>query len=164
MCVCVYIFKYFLYLSPSHQALSKGTTLLRGDKENRTGLSSCRFQQYYGSTASDRILRGRSPQGLGGAVYLLVRLFVRVYLFVDVRSSMLSTEGRGMLLNTVHPCWIVQVPWIGEQRSSRHIVESQQQWFSRSHHPKFFHHRPQRPQPPPVLSARCATSLRWLWI
>ena len=31
---------------------------------------------------SDRILRGQSPWGLGGAVYLLVRLFVRVALLV----------------------------------------------------------------------------------
>ena len=54
---------------------------------------------------------------------------------------MLPTGGRGMISNTVHPCWIVQVPWIGEQRSSRRIVESQQQWFLRSHHPKIFHHR-----------------------
>jgi hypothetical protein len=67
------------------------------------------------------MLRGRSPWGLGGAVYLLVRSFVRVYLFVDMRSSMLSTRGRGMLLNTMHLCWIVQVPWIGEQRSSRRM-------------------------------------------
>jgi len=53
------------------------------------------------------MLRGRSPWGLRGAVYLLVRSFIRVYLFVDIRSSMLSTGGRGMLSNTVHPCWIV---------------------------------------------------------
>src|SRR6266568_8576014 len=33
-------------------------------------------------TASDRMLRGRSPWGLGGAVYLLVRSFVRSRLFV----------------------------------------------------------------------------------
>ena len=70
---------------------------------------------------SDRMLRGRSPWGLGGAVYLLVRSFVRACLSVDVRSSMLSTGGRGMLSNTVHPRWIVQVPWIGKQRSSRRM-------------------------------------------
>ena len=78
MCVS----EYLLCLGPSHQALSKGTTPSRGDKENRTGLSGCQFQQYYGSTASDRMLRGRSPQGLGGAVYLLVRSFVRSRLFI----------------------------------------------------------------------------------
>ena len=38
------------------------------------------------------MLRGRSPWGLGGAVYLLVRSFVRACLFVNVRSSMLSIE------------------------------------------------------------------------
>ena len=64
--------------------------------------------------ASDRMLRGRSPWGLGGAVYLLVRSFVRVCLFVDVRSLMLSIGGRGMLSNAVYLCWIVQVPWVGE--------------------------------------------------
>ena len=37
---------------------------------------------------------------------------------------MLSTGGQGMLLNAVHPCWIVQVPRIGEQRSGRRTVES----------------------------------------
>ena len=41
---------------------------------------------------------------------MLVRSLVRVRLFVDVRSSMLSVGGRGMLSNAVHLCWIVQVP------------------------------------------------------
>jgi len=36
------------------------------------------------------MLRGRSPRGLEGAVYLLVRLFVRAYLFINIRSLMLS--------------------------------------------------------------------------
>ena len=69
-------------------------------------------RQYGSKTASDRMLRGRSPWGLGGAVYLLVRLFVRVRSFVRrcEGSSMLSIGGRGMLSNAVHPCWIVQVP------------------------------------------------------
>jgi len=53
------------------------------------------------------MLRGRSPWGLGGAVYLLVRSQSP---FVDVRSSMLSIRGQGMLSNTAYPCWIVQVP------------------------------------------------------
>jgi hypothetical protein len=101
------------------------------------------------------MLRGRLPWGLGGAVYLFVYSFIRV-LFVDVRSLMLSIRGRGMLSSAAYPCWIIQVRWIGEQRSSRRTVESQQWWFSRSHHPKIFHHHHQ------VLSARCATSLRWL--
>jgi len=43
------------------------------------------------------MLRGRSPWGLGGAVYLLVRSFVRPRSFVDVRSSMLLIGGRGTL-------------------------------------------------------------------
>ena len=66
------------------------------------------------------MLRGRSPWGLGGAVYLLIYLFIHV-LFVDVRSLILSTRGQGMLSNAMHPCWIVQVPWIGEQCSSYYI-------------------------------------------
>ena len=63
------------------------------------------------------MLRGRSPWGLGGAVYLLVCSLIRARLFVDVRSSMLSVGGQGMLSNAVYPCWIVQVPWVGEQCS-----------------------------------------------
>ena len=47
--------------------------------------------------ASDRILRGRSPWGLGGAVYLLVYSLVCAHLFVDVRSLMLSVAGQGIL-------------------------------------------------------------------
>src|SRR6266581_1602021 len=72
---------------------------------------------------------GDRPGGLGGAVYLLVRSLVRVRSFVNVRSSMLSIGGRGMLSNAVHPCWIVQVP-------SRGVVVAvimkgyHQQWFS----------------------------------
>ena len=54
--------------------------------------------QYGSKAASDRMLRGRSPWGLGGAVYLLVRLFIHSRcLSVDVRSSMLSIGGRGTL-------------------------------------------------------------------
>ena len=60
--------------------------------------------------ASDRRLRGRSPWGLGGAVYLLICSLVRARSFVNVRSLMLSVGGRGILLNAVYPCWIVQVP------------------------------------------------------
>jgi len=36
------------------------------------------------------MLRGRPPWGLGRAVYLLIYLFVHAYLFVNIRSSMLS--------------------------------------------------------------------------
>ena len=53
--------------------------------------------QYGSKAASDRMLRGRSPWGLGGAVYLLVRSFVRPRLFVDVRLLMLLIGGRGTL-------------------------------------------------------------------
>jgi hypothetical protein len=69
--------------------------------------------------ASDRMLRGRLPWGLGGAVYLLIRLLVRSRSFVDVREVVDAFfGGRGMLSNAVHPCWIVQVPRVGEQCSS----------------------------------------------
>ena len=91
--------------------------------------------------ASDRILRGQLPWGLGGAVYLLVHLLIRACLFVDVRSSMLSVGGRGMLSNAVHPCWIVQVPSRGVVVVVVVVVVAvivrgyRQQWFSRSHHP-----------------------------
>ena len=83
------------------------------------------------------MLRGRSPWGLRGAVYLLVRSLVRVRLFVDVRSSMLSVGGRGMLSNAVHPCWIVQVPSRGVVVVVVAVIVRgyRQQWFSRSHHP-----------------------------
>ena len=57
--------------------------------------------QYGSKAASDRILRGRSPWELGGAVYLLVRLYPR--LFVDIRSSMLLIGGRGTL-DSVYIC------------------------------------------------------------
>ena len=60
---------------------------------------------------------GDRPRGLRGAVYLLICSLVRARSFVDVRSLMLSVGGRGMLLNAVHPYWIVQVPWVGEQCS-----------------------------------------------
>ena len=67
-------------------------------------------RQYGSKAASDCMLCGRLPWGLRGAIYLLVRLFVRVGLFINMRSSMLSIGGRGMLLNAVYLCWIVQVP------------------------------------------------------
>ena len=155
------ISRYLLYLGPSYQALSKGTTPLRGDKENRIGLSGYRFQQYYGSTASNRMLRGRSPQGLGGAVYLLVRSFIRVCLFVDIRSLILSTGGWGILSKTVYPCQIIQVPQIGEQRNSHRTVESQQQWFLRSHHLKNFLPPPSTPT---TTTRSCPHAIRRLYV
>ena len=108
--ICICISKYLLYLSPSYQALSKGTTLSRGDKENYIGLFSYQFQQYYSSMASDCILCRQSPQGLEGAVYLFVYLFVYIYLSINIRLSMLSIRGQGILSNTIYLYWIIQVP------------------------------------------------------
>ena len=49
-------------------------------------------------TASDRMLRGRSPWGLGGAVYLLICLFIRALSIRRCeRLLILSVGGQGML-------------------------------------------------------------------
>ena len=49
-------------------------------------------------TVSNRILRGQLPCGLEGAIYLLIRLFIHVYLFIiNIKSSMLSIRGQGTL-------------------------------------------------------------------
>ena len=55
---------------------------------------------------------GDRPRGLGGAVYLLVCLFVYLHLFMRQykRSLMLSVGGQGILSNAVYPYWIAQVP------------------------------------------------------
>ena len=45
--------------------------------------------------ASDHMLRGRSPWGLGGAVYLLVRSFVCIRSCVDVRGRRYFLLGFG---------------------------------------------------------------------
>jgi hypothetical protein len=45
----------------------------------------------------------------GGEGPYICSLLARNCSFVDVRSSMLSVGGQGMLSNAVHPCWIVQV-------------------------------------------------------
>ena len=63
------------------------------------------------------MLRGRSPWGLGGAVYLLVRLFVRVCSFVDVRSSMLSVWGSGDAIECCASMLDRTGALIGERRS-----------------------------------------------
>src|SRR6266576_2323601 len=79
-CVCV-CSGYLLCLGPGYYALSKG----HHSVERRQGKPWVVIQaarQYGSKTASDRILRGRLPWGLGGAVYLLVRLFVRSRSFV----------------------------------------------------------------------------------
>ncbi len=44
------------------------------------------------------MLRGRSPWGLGGAVYLLIHLFICACLFVDVRSLILSVGVFGDII------------------------------------------------------------------
>ena len=106
------------------------------------------------------MLRGRSPQGLGGAVYLLVRSFIRVCLFVNIRSSMLSTRGRGILLNTVHPYWIVQVPQIGEQRSSRRIQRATVVFFKISPSENFS----PPPSTPTTTTRSCPHAMRRLCV
>ena len=67
-------------------------------------------RQYGSKAASDYMLCGRLPWGVRrGCIFTCLFAYSR-YLFVNVRSLMLSIGGRGMLLNTVYPCWIVQVP------------------------------------------------------
>ena len=157
--VCVYISKYLLCLGPSYQALSKGTTPLRGDKENHTGYIRLSLQQYYGSTASDRMLRGRSAQGLGGAVYLLVRLrsFVRRCKVVDAFRCRSGGCYRMLYIHVgSYRCLV------GEQQWLYYIGVLSAVVFEISpSHIKTFHYAPQRIQPPGP-PARCATSLRWL--
>ena len=60
---------------------------------------------------------GDRPRVRRGRIF--ARLFVcsRSFVHQCERSLMLSIGGRGMLLNTVYLCWIVQVPWVGEQCS-----------------------------------------------
>ena len=51
---------------------------------------------------SDCILRGQSPWGLGGAVYLLICLFIYShYLSINIRLLMLLIGGQGTL-NSVY--------------------------------------------------------------
>ena len=75
---------------------------------------------------------------------------------------MLSIEGRGMLLNAVHPCWIVQVPSRSSSSCYREGVPSVVVFKISLSYVKTFHYRPQHLQPLPGLLVRCATSLRWL--
>ena len=56
--------------------------------------------------ASAACSAGDCPRGEEGGIFF--RSFDPS--FVDIRSSMLSIRGRGMLSNTAHLCWIVQVP------------------------------------------------------
>ena len=46
------------------------------------------------------MLCGRSPWGLGGAVYLLIYLFVRDCLFINIRSLILSIGGYGDIIKS----------------------------------------------------------------
>ena len=93
------------------------------------------------------MLRGRSPQGLGGAVYLLVRSFIRAYLFVNMRSSMLSI---GVFGDVIENCssMLDRTGALDRTVQQSSYCKGPQQQFSRSHHPKIFHHRPRRLQPP----------------
>src|SRR6266705_56985 len=115
--------------------------------------------------ASDRMLRGRSPWGLGGAVYLLVRSFVCIRSCVNVR-------GRRCFLLGVGGCYQMLFIHVGLHRC---LVKEQCGSCYRERVPtvvifeispsyvKTFHYRPQRSQPPPdPTRTRCATSLRWL--
>ena len=42
--------------------------------------------------ASNCMLRGQLPWGLGGAIYLLICLFVCAYLFINMRLLILSVR------------------------------------------------------------------------
>ena len=74
--------------------------------------------QYGSKAASDRMLRGRSPWGLGGAVYLLVRSFIRVALLVR-RCEVVDAFnwGSGDVGFCMYPRGLHRVG-IGEQYSS----------------------------------------------
>src|SRR5437016_2545575 len=71
--------------------------------------------------ASDRMLRGRLPWGLGGAVYLLVRLFARTRLFVR-RCEVVDAFcwGSGDVIEYYASMLDHTGALIGEQRSSRY--------------------------------------------
>ena len=77
---------------------------------------------------------------------------------------MLSIGGRGMLLNAVYPCWIVQVLSREQYWLYCEGVPSAVVFEISPSHVKTFHYAPRRIQPLPGPPARCATSLRWLWI
>ena len=76
---------------------------------------------------------------------------------------MLSIRGWGILLNTAHPCWIVQVLSRGTVMAVLcEGVPSIVVFEISPSHMKTFHYAPRRTQPPLGPPARCATSLRWL--
>ena len=111
--------------------------------------------------ASDRMLRGQSPWGLGGVVYLFdsIRSLVRRCEVVDAFHW-----GLGDVIECCASMLDRTGDLIGEQRSSRYRegVPSVVVFEISPSHVKTFHYRPQHSQPPPGLPVRCATSLRWL--
>jgi sensor histidine kinase YesM len=103
------------------------------------------------------MLRGRSPWGLEGAVYLLVACSQS---FIDVRSSILSIGGQGMLSNAVYPCWIIQVLSRGTVMAVLcEGVLSVVVFEISPSHVKTFHYAPRRTQPPLGLLARAVRRL-----
>ena len=109
------------------------------------------------------MLCGRLPWGLKGAVYMLVRLLVCTRSFVDVDAF---CWGSGDIIECCASMLDRTGDLIGEQRSSRYRegVPSVVVFEISPSHVKTFHHRPQRSHPPLGPIARCATSLRWLWV
>jgi hypothetical protein len=111
------------------------------------------------------MLRGRSPWGLRGAVYLLVRLFIHSQPFIrrcevvdafywgsgDVIEGRLSTLDRtgASIGEQCSRCYREGVPTVVVFK----ISPSEN-----------FSPPPQRSQPPPGPIARYATSPCWLWI
>ena len=80
------------------------------------------------------MLRGRSPWGLGGAVYLLVRSFVRVCSFIDVRSLMLSIVGQGDVIECC-ASMLDRTGGLGIRAVVIYCEGGPKQWCLRSHHP-----------------------------
>ena len=79
------------------------------------------------------MLCGRSPWGLGGAVYLLVYLLVRARLFINVRSLMLSVGGQGILLKSC----VSMLDCTGGLRIKAVVIYCKggpKQWFLRSYY------------------------------
>src|SRR6266700_7617653 len=73
--------------------------------------------------ASDRMLRGRSPWGLGGAVYLLIRLLVRSRSFVNMRGRRCFLLGVGGVIECRSSMLDYTGALIGEQCSNSRYRE-----------------------------------------
>jgi hypothetical protein len=107
------------------------------------------------------MLRGRSPWGLGGAVYLLVRSFAFAVRRCEVVDAFNWGSG-----DVIEYCasMLDRIGALIEQCRSSYYCEgvpSVVVFEISPSHVKTFHHRPQRSQPPPRSRiARCATSLR----